>query len=47
MDRAISLPVHHALTSDDIGYLCDVTDELFADDAPSRNGAGVSGGNRP
>lgn len=29
MDRAISLPVHHALTSDDIGYLCEVTDEVL------------------
>ena len=31
MNRAISLPVHHALTSDDIGYLCEVTDEVLRD----------------
>jgi CDP-6-deoxy-D-xylo-4-hexulose-3-dehydrase len=29
MDRALSLPVHHALTSDDVGHLCEVTDELL------------------
>ena len=31
MNRALSLPVHHALTSDDIGYLCEVTDEVLRD----------------
>jgi CDP-6-deoxy-D-xylo-4-hexulose-3-dehydrase len=31
MDRSLSLPVHHGLTSDDIGYLIEVVDELFAD----------------
>jgi len=29
MDRALTLPIHHSLTSDDIGYLCDVTDEIL------------------
>lgn len=31
MDRALTLPIHHSLTSDDIGYLCDVTDELLGE----------------
>jgi CDP-6-deoxy-D-xylo-4-hexulose-3-dehydrase len=29
MDRALTLPIHHSLTSDDIGYLCDVTDQIL------------------
>lgn len=36
MDRSLSLPVHHGLTSDDIGYLIEVVDELFANDAVLR-----------
>jgi CDP-6-deoxy-D-xylo-4-hexulose-3-dehydrase len=31
MDRATTLPVHHALTSDDVGYLCEMTDEVLRD----------------
>ena len=29
MDRALSLPTHHGLTSDDVGYLIDSLDALF------------------
>jgi CDP-6-deoxy-D-xylo-4-hexulose-3-dehydrase len=29
MDRALSLPTHHALTSDDLGYIVETLDELF------------------
>ena len=29
MERALTLPIHHSLTSDDIGYLCDVTDQVL------------------
>jgi CDP-6-deoxy-D-xylo-4-hexulose-3-dehydrase len=31
MDRAITLPLHHALTSDDVGYLCESADEILRD----------------
>jgi hypothetical protein len=31
MDRATTLPVHHALTSDDVGYLCEMADEVLRD----------------
>jgi CDP-6-deoxy-D-xylo-4-hexulose-3-dehydrase len=30
MDRALSLPLHHGLTSDDVGHLVSVTDEWLA-----------------
>lgn len=29
MDRALTLPVHHGLTSDDVGYMVERLDELF------------------
>lgn len=29
MDRSLSLPVHHGLTSDDVGYLIEVVDDVF------------------
>jgi dTDP-4-amino-4,6-dideoxygalactose transaminase len=31
MERATTLPVHHALTSDDVGYLCEMTEEVLRD----------------
>lgn len=31
MERATTLPVHHALTSDDVGYLCEMADEVLRD----------------
>jgi CDP-6-deoxy-D-xylo-4-hexulose-3-dehydrase len=30
MDRALSLPIHHGLTSDDMGHMLGALDELFA-----------------
>jgi dTDP-4-amino-4,6-dideoxygalactose transaminase len=30
MDRGLSLPTHHSLTSDDVGYLVEVVDEVFS-----------------
>ena len=33
MDRSLSLPTHQSLTSDDVGYLVEVVDEVFG--APS------------
>ena len=30
MDRALSLPTHHGLSSDDFGYLIETMDELLA-----------------
>jgi CDP-6-deoxy-D-xylo-4-hexulose-3-dehydrase len=29
MDRSLSLPTHHALTSDDLGYIMETLDQLF------------------
>jgi CDP-6-deoxy-D-xylo-4-hexulose-3-dehydrase len=29
MDRALTLPIHHGLTSDDLGYMIECIDELF------------------
>ena len=29
MDRSLSLPTHQSLTSDDVGYLVEVVDEVF------------------
>jgi CDP-6-deoxy-D-xylo-4-hexulose-3-dehydrase len=29
MDRALTLPIHHGLTSDDLGYMVECLDELF------------------
>jgi dTDP-4-amino-4,6-dideoxygalactose transaminase len=29
MDHALSLPSHHGLTSDDLGYLVEAVDETF------------------
>jgi hypothetical protein len=29
MDRALSLPTHHGLSSDDIGYITQVLDEVL------------------
>jgi CDP-4-dehydro-6-deoxyglucose reductase, E1 len=29
MDRALTLPIHHGLTSDDLGYMVECVDELF------------------
>ena len=29
MDRALTLPIHHGLTSDDLGYMIECMDELF------------------
>ena len=29
MDHSLSLPTHHSLTSDDLGYLIECLDELF------------------
>ena len=29
MDHALSLPPHHGLTSDDLGYLVKVVEETF------------------
>ena len=29
MDHATTLPVHHSLTSDDVGYLCEMADEVL------------------
>jgi dTDP-4-amino-4,6-dideoxygalactose transaminase len=30
MDRGLSLPTHHSLTSDDVGYLVEVVDDVFS-----------------
>jgi CDP-6-deoxy-D-xylo-4-hexulose-3-dehydrase len=30
MDRALSLPIHHGLTSDDMGHMLGALEELFA-----------------
>ncbi len=30
MDRSLSLPTHQSLTSDDVGYLVEVVDEVFS-----------------
>ena len=29
MDRALTLPTHHGLTSDDLGYMVECLDDLF------------------
>jgi CDP-6-deoxy-D-xylo-4-hexulose-3-dehydrase len=29
MDRALTLPIHHGLTSDDVGYMVECLDDLF------------------
>jgi len=31
MDRALSLPVHHGLNADHLGYICEMVDELVAE----------------
>jgi dTDP-4-amino-4,6-dideoxygalactose transaminase len=31
MDRALSLPCHHALTSDDVGFMIESLAEVLAD----------------
>jgi dTDP-4-amino-4,6-dideoxygalactose transaminase len=31
MDRALSLPCHHALTSDDLGYVIESLAEVLSD----------------
>jgi hypothetical protein len=31
MDRALSLPCHHALTSDDVGFMIECLADVLAD----------------